>query len=253
MLSCRHSGPKTAPYQRRLDAALCVLSLITDGQHTRLPPLPLVPYALSMTTTVVYRALRDKQRDAVSSRRDLARCCETLDRLARLWTNVAAMAKLARRLLRLLSLRAGERQKGTKQHENENGVNGIPSTATIPPSTDWQYPSLPLAAGVPPTLDFETQLAGSDGWSASSSSGLEGLDAFQGFANFESPGTYPQFDAAFHNLFDFAMPTAFREQDAWAFFPATAAAAAPAAAPAATGTSADGSSTGGDFQMVAHT
>lgn len=242
MLSCRYSGPATAPYQRRLDAAVRVLSLITDGQHARLPPLPLVPYALSMATTVVYRALRDKQRDAATARRDLARCCEALDGLARLWTSVAAVAKLARRLLRLLGLRAGERQKEAAQHAEE--VNGLQS-ATMPPSTDWQYPNLPLPAGIPPALDFETQLTAADGWSASSS-GLDGLDAFEGFANFESPGTYPQFDAAFHNLFDFAMPPAFREQDAWAFFPAAAAAAA-------AGTSADGSSTGGDFQMAAHT
>lgn len=246
MLSCRYSGPATAPYQRRLDAAVRVLSLITGGQHARLPPLPLVPYALSMATTVVYRALRDKQRDAATARRDLARCCEALDGLARLWTSVAAVAKLARRLLRLLGLRAGERQKEAPEHVAD-AVNGLQS-ATVP-APDWQYSNLPLtAAGVAPALDFETQLAAADSWSASSN-GLDGLDGFEGFANFESPGTYPQFDAAFHNLFDFAMPTGFREQDAWAFFPATAAAAAAAAAE----TSADGSSTGGDFQMAAHT
>ncbi|KAL1887530.1 hypothetical protein Sste5346_010141 [Sporothrix stenoceras] len=241
MLSCRYSGPGTGPYQRRLDAAIRVLSLITDGQHTRLPPLPLVPYALSMGTTIIYRALRDKQRDNPTSRRDLARCCEALDGLARLWTSVAAVAKLARRLLRLLGLRAGEQQKEAKQHADE--INGLHS-APLPPATDWQYSTLPLTTGVAPTLDFEAQLAAADGWSAGSS-GFDGMDGFEGFANFESPGTYPQFDAAFHNLFDFAMPTAFREQDAWAFFPTAAVAGA--------GTSADGgSSTGGDFHMAAH-
>ncbi|KIH86381.1 hypothetical protein SPBR_08215 [Sporothrix brasiliensis 5110] len=221
-----------------------------DGQHTRLPPLPLIPYALSMATTVVYRALRDKQRDAVTSRRDLARCCEALDGLARLWTSVAAVAKLARRLLRLLGLRAGERQPGPNHYTQTNvdGPNGLHATTAVP-APDWQYANIPLVtAGVASTLDFETQLAAADSWSASSSGGgLEGLDSFEGFANFESPGTYPQFDAAFHNLFDFAMPPAFREQDAWAFFPTapTTAAAAPA------GASVDGSSTGGDFPMVA--
>ncbi|ERT03384.1 uncharacterized protein SPSK_08681 [Sporothrix schenckii 1099-18] len=249
MLSCRYSGPATAPYQRRLDAAVRALSLITDGQHTHLPPLPLIPYALSMATTVVYRALRDKQRDAVTSRRDLARCCEALDGLARLWTSVAAVAKLARRLLRLLGLRAGERQPGPNHYTQTNvdGPNGLQTTTAVP-APDWQYANIPLAtAGVAPALDFETQLAAADSWSASSSGGgLEGLDSLEGFANFESPGTYPQFDAAFHNLFDFAMPPAFREQDAWAFFPT-----APATAAAAAGASVDGSSTGGDFPMVA--
>ncbi|CAK7204895.1 hypothetical protein SEUCBS139899_007657 [Sporothrix eucalyptigena] len=237
MLSCRYSGPGSAPYQRRFNAAMRVLDLITDGKHESLPPLPLVPYAMSMSTTIVYRALRDKQIDSMTAQRDMALCCEALDGMARLWTSVAGVAKLARRLLRLLG-RPETSDNGTEQPrqvpqlavetsqlqqlaevaELQSTVSNTSSTSTIVPPTTWQaYPDLThYVPNGPPTMDFETQLSAD--WDA-------------------SPGTYPQFDAAFHDLFDFAMPTGFREHEAWAFFPTTCT------------TNCDGSSTASEFPV----
>ncbi|CAK7213484.1 hypothetical protein SCUCBS95973_001809 [Sporothrix curviconia] len=274
MLSCRYSGPGSGPYQRRFDAAMRVLDLITDGKHETLPPLPVVPYAMSMSTTIVYRALRDKQINAATAQRDMTLCCEALDGLARLWTSVAGVAKLARRLLRLLGRQeAAQRSKkdtGPEQDlpppplpppprqppllaelaelqsnsSNTSQTSNISSSSTAVPgtmhapmptitSTAWQpYPDFALgytngdgvnatavAAPPPPPMDFETQL--STDWDG-------------------SPGTYPQLDAAFHDLFDFAIPTGFREQETWAFFPHGTATAQ---------VHGDGSSTGSEFTV----
>ena len=60
-----------------------------------LPPLPLVPYAVSMATTVVYRAWRDKVRDLHSTYANLCLCCEGLEALSLSWTGARGFARLA--------------------------------------------------------------------------------------------------------------------------------------------------------------
>ncbi|RMJ18412.1 hypothetical protein BHE90_001267 [Fusarium euwallaceae] len=99
MLSCRHSGPENIHYTRRLASADRILEMLAHGQHEALPPLPLVPYAMAMATTVIYRALRDRVRDIDASSRDLSLCCEALDTLGQSWTTAQGVAKLAHRLM----------------------------------------------------------------------------------------------------------------------------------------------------------
>lgn len=99
MLSCRHSGPDNVHYTRRLASADRILEMLGHGQHETLPPLPLVPYAMAMATTVIYRALRDRVRDINASSRDLSLCCEALDTLGQRWTTAQGVAKLAHRLM----------------------------------------------------------------------------------------------------------------------------------------------------------
>ncbi|KAL2851526.1 hypothetical protein BJY01DRAFT_232942 [Aspergillus pseudoustus] len=95
MLSCRHSGPGSVQYNRRLLSADRILTIFTNEECGNLPPLPLLPYAMSMSTTVIYRAWRDVQRDLDITYRDLCRCCDVLDRLSEQWTNARGVAKLA--------------------------------------------------------------------------------------------------------------------------------------------------------------
>ncbi|KAH7142750.1 hypothetical protein B0J13DRAFT_445307, partial [Dactylonectria estremocensis] len=100
MLSCRHSGPGNVHYTRRLNSADRILEMIGHGQHETFPPLPLVPYALAMATTVIYCALCDGARDVDASFRDLHLCCEALDTLGHHWTSAQDVAKLLNRLMR---------------------------------------------------------------------------------------------------------------------------------------------------------
>ena len=103
MLSCRYNGPGTVQYTRRLKSADRVLAIVSREGCEGLPPLPLVPYAMSMSTTVIYRALHDGARDMIAAREDLQRCCDALDGLSQRWTSVRGVAKLAKRLHRLIS------------------------------------------------------------------------------------------------------------------------------------------------------
>ena len=104
MLSCRFSGPGTTPYNRRLASADRILQIVHQERHDNLPPLPLVPYAMAMSTTMIYRALRDGQREIVSACNDLRMCCDALNSLSRRWTVVRGVAKLANRLWKVLSV-----------------------------------------------------------------------------------------------------------------------------------------------------
>ncbi|OJJ60091.1 hypothetical protein ASPSYDRAFT_921394 [Aspergillus sydowii CBS 593.65] len=94
MLSCRYSGPRSTQYTRRLASADRIVHIITATDHG-FPPLPLVPYAVSMATTVVYRAWRDKVRDLHSTYANLCLCCEALEALSASWTGARGFARLA--------------------------------------------------------------------------------------------------------------------------------------------------------------
>ncbi|BCS23927.1 fungal specific transcription factor domain-containing protein [Aspergillus puulaauensis] len=97
MLSCRYSGPRSPQYTRRLASADRIVHIITEtgNEGLGLPPLPLVPYAVSMATTVVYRAWRDKVRDLHSTYAGLCLCCEALEALSLVWTGARSVASLA--------------------------------------------------------------------------------------------------------------------------------------------------------------
>jgi hypothetical protein len=100
MLSCRFSGPGSTIYNRRLSSADRVLQILSQDRHQDLPPLPLIPYAMSMSTTVIYRALRNNSRSFEVAQNDLKACCGVLSTLGRQWTRAKRVAGLVHRLLR---------------------------------------------------------------------------------------------------------------------------------------------------------
>jgi hypothetical protein len=102
MLSCRFSGPHSLHYIRRLasaDRILQIVALAEEAGDDDLPPLPLVPYAISLSTTAIFRALRDGQRDLDAAYEDLSRCHRVLVALGERWTSVRGMTRLTQRLL----------------------------------------------------------------------------------------------------------------------------------------------------------
>jgi len=135
MLSCRYSGPDTEQYNRRLKSADRVLEIVSREGCEGLPPLPLVPYAMSMSTTVIYRALHDRVRDIGKARVDLGQCCDALDDLSERWTSVRGVAKLAKRLCRLI--RDGAHDSLRDAHRGGTTTsNSTVSTLAIPANND---------------------------------------------------------------------------------------------------------------------
>ncbi|KIW90501.1 uncharacterized protein Z519_09147 [Cladophialophora bantiana CBS 173.52] len=103
ILSCRAGGPSTTSYTRRISAADRIQELLSNGRHTSLLPIPLVPYAVGLALTVTYRGLRDNAfEDSDRAQADLATRCETLEALSMYWWTADAMARLGRKALKSL-------------------------------------------------------------------------------------------------------------------------------------------------------
>lgn len=224
MLSCKYGGPATALYNRRLSSADRILDIITYAGHENLPPLPLVPYAMAMSTTILYRALRDGQRDVETARSDLRRCCDVLDGLSSRWTTAKGVAKLAKRLLNLLVKSANMGRKPARRAEKGYGTSRLlPAQRQLSPrvsamthtnGTDGDMSSLgQLPATAPVELPIsnvcpqDQQLHSNDQCLTEQSAIWPELDA-----------SYSRLDTAFHDMFDYGMPNIFRDASTWEFF-----------------------------------
>ncbi|KAE9573446.1 hypothetical protein CGMCC3_g10265 [Colletotrichum fructicola] len=219
MLSCRYSGPGSLQYNRRLASAGGVLEIISKEGSDRLPPLPLVPYAVSMATTVIYRALRDGQRDPETACEDLSLCCKALDVLSERWTTVKGVARLAKRLLRFIqrSLREEQPQctclgpavpdRGTLAVASRNGLsNSAPDGGNAPSSARSQLNAAPDSLHRNQSIDKD--LGGISEAQLQTSTG----DLWD-----QGDVSYLQLDRAFYDMFDDGMPDIFRDPATWDF------------------------------------
>lgn len=219
MLSCRYSGPGSPQYNRRLASAGGVLEIISKEGSDRLPPLPLVPYAVSMATTVIYRALRDGQRDPETACEDLSLCCKALDVLSERWTTVKGVARLAKRLLRFIqrSLREEQPQctcqgpavpdRDTLVVASRNGLsNSAPDSGNAPSSARSQLNAAPDPLHRNQSIDKD--LGGISEAQLQTSTG----DLWD-----QGDVSYLQLDRAFYDMFDDGMPDIFRDPATWDF------------------------------------
>ncbi|VUC31598.1 unnamed protein product [Clonostachys rosea] len=213
MLSCRYSGPGAAQYDRRLASADRVFCIFSKGGHENFPPLPLVPYALSMSTTVIYRALRDGQRDLAAAYEDLQSCCDALDVLGQRWTSAKGVAKIAKRLCRI-SARASRNplpQDTAQGAQNTRHIGGHVASRN-PLNTVEQTPAEEAELmNMEPTLS--SSLTGSEMVPGAQLSSRDQL--WQGQAlgpwpgGMDDPSCVP-LDRAFYDLFDYSIPDVFR-------------------------------------------
>ncbi|KIV90534.1 hypothetical protein PV10_07827 [Exophiala mesophila] len=119
ILSCRTGGPTTASYARRIGASDRIQQLISNGGHTGMAPIPLIPYAVGLSLTVAYRGLRDNYLDAERAQADLATRCETLEKLSTYWWTADALARLGRKALKSLQ------QPGVQKHAIGSIANAL--------------------------------------------------------------------------------------------------------------------------------
>jgi hypothetical protein len=172
--------------------------LISGEGSDNLPPLPLIPYAMSLSTTMVYRAFRDGQREPQAAHDDLKRCCTTLDVISQRWTSAKGIARLARRLLKVFS-------------QNAEGAPRPPRLTRSILLTPEDQPSNPPAqrrVAQPTAMNAAAHLP-QDPSHVVYAPPLDGaqpgiLDA-----------SYNQLDLAFNELFDYGIPNVFRDLTTW--------------------------------------
>lgn len=167
-----------------------------------LPPLPLVPYALSMSTTMIYRAMRDGERSVEQACGDLRLCCKAVTGLGRLWTSARGISKLAQHLLEVLnSTTPGVGSECTQMRsqyfacetraENTTDINqraARTSPRRITPVLDVTSPCCPETIAP----------ASGDPWSS--------IDE-----------VYSQLDTAVGDIYDYSIPDIFQDCADWEF------------------------------------
>ncbi|KAL2844311.1 hypothetical protein BJY01DRAFT_215098 [Aspergillus pseudoustus] len=115
ILSCRyrpsHRPDASRPsYTRQGLAAVRIYSLVATECPQRLPPLPVVPYAVALSMGVSYQQFRNSKLithfDRAKS--SLEACCSLLEELSTFWHSAEAMARLGRKALRQIEVKAFE-------------------------------------------------------------------------------------------------------------------------------------------------
>lgn len=211
MLSCRYSGPACPPYQRRLESADRVLAIMTDADRPDPLPLPLIPYAVSISTCVIYRALRDGARESVTAYRDLEVCCDVLESLSDRWTSTRGICKLARKLCSIPRADIGRKPSGS----DGDGL----SRSDIRVSRNQ--------AGRPNRLEDGCMADEASPGMSGNGANYGSLPAGQAPADVQSTLDFPQsapeyaddsfvnLDRAFSDIFDFSLPTGFGDPAAF--------------------------------------
>lgn len=100
-LSINDPVKSTPSYVRQSLSATRVISLLNAEPPELLPPLPLVPYALSLALSVVYRHFRSRRLKVHINRAtdELKQCVVLLNRLRGAWWSAGTMADLGTAVL----------------------------------------------------------------------------------------------------------------------------------------------------------
>lgn len=100
-LSINNPVKSTPSYVRQSLSATRVISLLSTEPPETLPPLPLVPYALSLALSVVYRHFRSRRLKVHIKRAtdELKTCVMLLNRLRNAWWSAGTMADLGTAVL----------------------------------------------------------------------------------------------------------------------------------------------------------
>lgn len=193
------------------------MEIVVSKENDGLPPLPLIPYAMSLSTTMIYRAFSDEQRGLSVTLRSLGRCCRALENLSNFWTSAKGISKLAKRLLNVLANHEKARDKtagllGDSIRDREDDAGRRNPARTDAPSefpvdnseTDStiQLPLTNAATGTHPQPDLLPQVPGQ----------------FDAHGNWQINSSYAQLNQAFGDLFEYNMPTAFRDPATWEVF-----------------------------------
>ncbi|PYI29406.1 fungal-specific transcription factor [Aspergillus indologenus CBS 114.80] len=145
ILSCRyrlsHPADLSKPsYVRQGLAAVRIHSIVATECSGGLPPLPIIPYALTLSMGVSYQQFRSSKliTHLDRARAGLEACCVLLERISAYWSTAEAMARLGRKALHQIDVLNPKYQ--LHDHENEQSLD-LPSVCT-PRSSEETMPVL---------------------------------------------------------------------------------------------------------------
>ncbi len=100
---------------------------MSENHHTQLPPLPVIPYAATLSLTGALSVLRDARKERILAQNETCARCETLENLSTCWQNANVVAKLGRVALRSLQ------QPSTGLRDFTNLLTGIDADSVDAP------------------------------------------------------------------------------------------------------------------------
>ncbi|RAH77480.1 hypothetical protein BO86DRAFT_451003 [Aspergillus japonicus CBS 114.51] len=134
ILACRyrlsHPADFSKPsYVRQGLAAVRIHSIVATECSGGLPPLPIIPYALTLSMGVSYQQFRSSKliTHLDRARAGLEACCVLLERISAYWSTAEAMARLGRKALHQIDV--GNPKYQLHDHENEQPLDH-PSVCT---------------------------------------------------------------------------------------------------------------------------
>ena len=213
ILSCRpklsdRSDGLEPSYVRQGLAAVRINSIVASECSQDLPPLPVVPYALSLSMGVSYQQFRSSKLITHFDRakRGLEACCILLEGLGTYWYSAEAMARLGRKALHHIEgLKPETRGHGFESEKQPSA--GKVSDPTVPasaPAMAWlsyRHPNDLTSSGeMAPCEDLATT-------PAQNLSTLESLDV--GGPDMPGNDSFADIDMLFGDFLDLSLPTNF--------------------------------------------
>lgn len=111
--------PSSPSYVRKGLSTVRVIQILAEESPDNLPPLPVLPWALSLAVANAYRQLRQSRVPTHRSRAklELQKCCELLERLRTTWWSAGRMADLGRAALKKASKASSSMSAPSVQHD----------------------------------------------------------------------------------------------------------------------------------------
>ncbi|TLD37211.1 fungal specific transcription factor [Venturia nashicola] len=119
--------PSSPSYVRKGLSTVRVIQVLAEESLDNLPPLPVLPWALSLAVSNAYRQLRQSRVPTHRSRAklELQKCCELLERLRTTWWSAGRMADLGRAALKKASKASSSMSTPSAQQDK----NAMPAAA----------------------------------------------------------------------------------------------------------------------------
>jgi len=214
ILSCRpklsdRSDGLEPSYVRQGLAAVRINSIVASECSQDLPPLPVVPYALSLSMGVSYQQFRSSKLITHFDRakRGLEACCTLLEGLGTYWYSAEAMARLGRKALHHIEGLKPETRGHGFESEKQTSAGRVSDTAVSASAPGMAWPSYhqpnDLASDeVAPREDLATT-------SAQDLSALGSLDPSVGGPDLPGDDSFADIDMLFGDFLDLSLPTNF--------------------------------------------
>lgn len=213
ILSCRpklsnRSDGLEPSYVRQGLASVRINSIVASECSQNLPPLPVAPYALSLSMGVSYQQFRSSKLITHFNRakRGLEACCALLEGLGTYWYSAEAMARLGRKALHHIEgLKPETRGHGfeSEKHNSADKVSDftIPASAPVMARPSYHHPNDLASSGeVAPCEDLAT----------TSAQDLSRLESFgMGEPDVSGNGSFADIDMLFGDFLDLSLPTNF--------------------------------------------